>query len=242
MGWKLTRIGFHPLSIFVQLKPHFHPQFSSAIHSKSPQILQPPVAILTYSPPILPLQPLVTDRIRALITCEVTRDENTEDEIMFSVRGLIAATMKVEKHRFGGLKSSQYIYANKRGLCFKENVEARFNDLQRRIKALEERLQQIEDGKSTMQPLQPTAIGICCRFFANYRKWNGGKPVDGDMEDMNTGNEDLQGGNIMIDYALIRHGHMDDPHTFHEIYGITHDTAKPYLGIYSSPLQLFYVY
>jgi len=179
---------------------------------------------------------------------------------MFPVRGLIAPTMNIPKHRLAGLKRPRYIYANNRGLCFMENFQDSFDKSQLRFKVFDQKFEETmahvketmedfrkkrqiwEDWKLTMQPLQPTAIALLYHFFTNYRKCKAGKPVDGDKNVIDIGNHDAQGGDIMADVVMISHGHIDDTHTFHELYGITHDTAKPYLGIYSSPLHLVYVY
>ena len=83
-------------------------------------------------------------RIQSPTTCEVIRDKDTEIEIMFVVRGLNAARNVVQKHRFGGLIRSQYIYANTKGLCFQTNLEAFYKESQQRFKELEEKLEEAE--------------------------------------------------------------------------------------------------
>ena len=163
------------------------------------------------------------------------------------VRGVIAAAVGWRGHRIGGLGRYRYVCAGDKALRSLYNLKAFANESRKRFKALEEsqaktkktleELQkELEDGRLTriMQPLYHIDITIRRHFFTNYRKWKAGKPGHGDKELRKIGHEGAYHGNVMMDSLMIRHSHIDDTHwnTFHELYGITHDTAQLYLGIY----------
>jgi len=144
------------------------------------------------------------------------------------------------------------------------NLEAFSKETQQRLKALEEKLEEAEtnarkakesieklcknqaimkEWKLIMEPLESTAAKIC-HTIHHYGKLHAGRSVDGDKEPTLTGNQPGFHGNtgIFKDMLGIRCGHIDDTNTFHEPNRITHNTAQSSIGIYSSPLQLLYVY
>jgi len=146
--------------------------------------------------------------IQSPTTCEVIRDKDTEIEIMFVVRGLNAARNVVQKHRFGGLIRSQYIYANTKGLCFQTNLEAFYKESQQRFKELEEKLEEaetnagkaketleefrkklafLEEWKLTMQPLESTEIEKGLGTFTHSRELKVGRSGNGDEVPIVTG-------------------------------------------------------
>jgi len=139
-------------------------------------------------------------RAQSLTACEVIRDKDTEIEIMFVVRGLNAARNVLQKHRFGGLIRSQYIYANTKGLCFQTNLEALYKESQQRFKALEEKLDEAETnaGKDketikellkklaimeermlTTQPMESTEIEKGLGTFTHSTESEAGRSVAG---------------------------------------------------------------
>ena len=194
-------------------------------------------------------------KIQALIACKVTRDDkNPEQEIKSAVKGLITATGEdVKKHNFHNLHGSPSIYTNDHGLSFLNNLDTFINETQKRFKAsveaeardkvtIEELRKKEADRELTMQPLQPIGIGIRRRFFANYRERKARNPMDSDTNLTKIGNEAAHYGNVKADITMIKEYHRNEAPTFHELYGITHDTDHPCLGIYSSPLQFLHVY
>jgi len=180
---------------------------------------------------------------------------------MLMVRALNAATKEIQKHGYGGLICSQHIFANTKGLCFLHNFdfvketeqmwkslegkrEKARTDMRNILEELDRKPAMMEDWKITMPPLEAAAIEKRRRLFTDYRKWMARGSVDREEEPIVTENHTDYHGDIIIDLPLIRYWHIDDPdwHTFYELYGITHITAQFYLGIYSAPMQLLYVY
>ena len=151
------------------------------------------------------------------------------------VRELRAATKQVQKHRFGGLIGPRHIYANTRGLSTLKNMR---DEQQKEPKKQNEELR---DRLLILQPLQPIALALCLHS-PDYNKSQEERSADIDEIITEVGNEASELGNVVTDFVMIRRGLLDHTHPFHELYGIAHDTAQPYIGIYSSPLQLLYVY
>ena len=172
---------------------------------------------------------------------------------MITVRRIIAATTKLQQHRFGHLNRYRYIYTYTNIFQFLENPEAFFNEFRKGMTALEEsqaktkvaleelRKQQ-QDRMLIRMPLHPISIGIRRDFFTHYRIWKDQKLVSGDRDFIDIGNEATHYGSVITDSIMIRHRYIDDTHTFHELYGITHDTVQPYLGTFPPPWLVLYIY
>jgi len=114
------------------------------------------------------------------------------------------------------------------------------NELDEQQKRLKKQTDELRHQLLIMQPLKPIAIALSLHS-PDYSKSEEERSSDVDKIFTEIGNEAAQLGNVVTDVVMIRHGLLDTD-TFHELYGITHDTAEPYIGIYSSPLELLYVY
>ena len=101
-------------------------------------------------------------------------------------------------------------------------------------------IKELHDRDLTTQLAVGTATEIRQRLWANYQKSKGKTSVDV-KNNITAGNKAAHHSNVIVDTILTNRG-LIDTHTFHELYGITHNTAKPYLGIYSSPLPILYAY
>jgi len=198
---------------------------------------------------------------------------------MSVIRELRAAINTVQKKRFMGLTSPQFVYVNTRGLTIFEawhnEIEAVRKEGNQRTRRVERKLEEqkkeaektkkeaektkkeaektkkeaektkkemkklqktqkrMQDWASTIQPLEGIAIEIRLRFFANYEKGMGEKSAD-ITKMIRKGNDAAHTGNVITDTAMISLGHIRNTGLFHELYGITHDTAQCYFSIYSS--------
>ena len=115
---------------------------------------------------------------------------------------------------------------------FRQDLEQRSQEFDAEMGKLQQSIKKLRESLAILQPLQPIVIGIRRRFLANYRISNTERSVDSDEETIETGNHNTDHGNIVTDSAMIKYGHMDNNLTFYELYGITHNTSKLYIGIY----------
>jgi len=173
---------------------------------------------------------------------------------MSVVQALNKATTNVQNRHFDGLTGPQSIYANTRGLSLLAETDQWFKGVQVMLEKLKKQaemqekeiaeqkkqIKELHDRDLTTQLAVGTATEIRQRLWANYQKSKGKTSVDVN-NNITAGNKAAHHSNVIVDTILTNRG-LIDTHTFHELYGITHNTAKPYLGIYSSPLSILYAY
>ncbi|RPA93377.1 hypothetical protein L873DRAFT_1793708 [Choiromyces venosus 120613-1] len=202
-------------------------------------------------PPAKPGLPPPT-AMQAVISCQVTKCPDSEQEKKDAVNGLTKVLTEVTKKRFGSRVNVKFAYVKPGGGSILASIEQMRKESDKmfkrlkRLKRLEKKLAEVqkesnklaeaqkefdkkfETFKLTMQPLEAIAIAIRGRFFSKYKKQTGMTP--GHHDAIKRGHIAAHHGDVITDTPLVTSGRVKDTDIYRSPSWISPEQAEPYFN------------
>ena len=107
--------------------------------------------------------------------------------------------------------------------------------------ALKKETRTLTEEVTMLRPFKETAVDIRKRFFATFRRREGGQENE-DPSTIDSGNQRAHAGDVCLDVCLFRHHLIECDDNFSTLYGLSWPEAEALLGMlcysFRSPMTI----